>query len=171
MVDSVLFGDSVEYISASKKEQMVLSKSGFPLKSHWMRVSYQNKQGYIFGADLSAKRVEASLLQTENPGYLGKLIERRMIDMGSVENYSSGYRVSKSFDGCEDEEVVLNGYSLNEVYHILMRSYSDFTGDEFPVYLGQIETKFHFQGVGATVVIALEPLPLAQFRITSYTCD
>jgi len=171
LMDSIPFGDSVEFVSTHKKEESILSKSGFPLKSHWVCVSYKNKKGYVFGADLSSKRVEASLFEAENPGYLGKLIERRIIDVGTVENFGSGYRVSRYFDGCEDEEIVLRGYSLNEVYHILIRSYSDITGSEFPLYSGQVETKFHFGGVGATIVISLEPLPQEQFRITSYACD
>lgn len=170
-MDSIPFGDSVEFLRNSKKEEILLSKSGFPLKDHWVYVKYNDQKGYVFGADMAVRRVEASLFEPENPGYLGRLIEYWILDVGSIGNFASGYRLEKYADGCSDEEILLKGYSLNEVYQIMMQSYSDVTRSEFPLFNGQQETVFYFGGVGATIGISLEPLPQGQFRIVSYACD
>jgi hypothetical protein len=171
LIDSIPFGDSVEFINQGKKMDVIPSKSGFILKGSWTQVKYKDRKGYVFGADLSSKRTEASLFDEKNPGYLGKLLEYRMLDMGSLENFTLGYRVETFNDGCVDEKVILRTYSLNEVYHMMMQSYSDLTGSEFPIFSGQVETTLNFSGVGATISISIEQLPQGIFQITSYACD
>jgi|GEM_PF-6214923 len=171
IIDSIPFGDSVEFLNQGKKLELITSKSGLTLKGSWIQVKYKERKGYVFGADLSSKRTEASILKMESPGYLSKLLEYRMLDVGSLENFTLGYRVETTYDGCSDESILLKSYSLNEVYHIMMQSYSDITGSEFPVFSGQIETTLNFSGVGATISISIEQLPQELFQITSYACD
>ncbi|WP_310397373.1 hypothetical protein [Hymenobacter sp.] len=176
---------------ASREVQRI--GAGLTLPGNWIKVTTPAYTGYVFSADLTARRpaVKKSRSGRTYIDLLGaqksQRTEQRLVAAGpqnrpgeyattDVMEYANGTYTTTAFDGCFDHEYAFRQLALSEVYHHMVSHYAGYDGKKLmlPQLVSRKGNVYTFtcglDGGDATQELRLTVHKNGTLVISSYDC-
>jgi len=155
-------------------------------EGRWIEIVLDYTVGYVFSGDLSTKPTELIIgfkdLQTVS--LLGKQLHKKEYTdsvtfdgknyaVQKIEtSYEFGMATESFFDGCHDQELFLEGFTLSEAYHQLINYTARKKNNqiEIPAIISREGNIWNFSNLDAIQELQLHDLGGGRFKITLYSC-